>query len=392
MSVLKINMLGEFSMSYEGKMINEQSRRSRKMWALMQYMVTYHEREISQNELIELLWPKGDIENPVGALKTQLYRLRTVLDTLGIPGDNIIVNSMGTYAFNNKLDYEIDFNVFEDTYKRGVEALSDKEKLNCFLQALELYKGDFLHKSSNEQWVTPLNAYYHSIFLRIVHESTEILFSFNQFKDVITICRKAIIIDQFDEAIHIMLIKALLEQGDKQAAKTHYTYVMDLYYNQHAINPSPNLVAMYSDIMRSENMNEANVSAIKSELAEKEDAEGAFLCEYDAFKHIYRLEVRESERSGRTSFIALISVTGRDNTQLTPKQINKTMEKLVAAINSSMRTSDVFARYSASQFVLLLPLATEGTCEAVVQRIVKRFRRDNPKSKAILLYGIEIAG
>ena len=69
-------MLGEFSVTYGENRITEQSKRSKKMWTLLQFLIANHNRDISQSELINLLWGEKSSENPVGALKTSLHRLR----------------------------------------------------------------------------------------------------------------------------------------------------------------------------------------------------------------------------------------------------------------------------------------------------------------------------
>ena len=114
MEKIKITTFGEFSISYGDNVITERSKRSKKMWTLLQFMIANHNRAISQTELINLLWANKNSENPVGALKTSLHRLRACLAELGLPEDKeIIVNSMGSYAFNNSLDCDIDFDSFE---------------------------------------------------------------------------------------------------------------------------------------------------------------------------------------------------------------------------------------------------------------------------------------
>lgn len=390
MEKLKIHTLGEFYISYGEITITEQVKRSKKMWMLLQYLITFHEREISQNELIELLWPKGESNNPVGALKTQLYRLRTMLTELGLPGDEIIINSMGTYAFNNKLDYEIDCNEFEKTVKASAACYSEKERLGCYMKAIDAYKGDFLHKSAMDQWAIPINAYYHTMYLKVVRSALEILYNFKQYNEVVEICRKAILIEQFDESIHSYLMRSLVDKGDRQSAKAHYLYVIDLFYNQEGINPSQRFISLYNNIMRSENEFGADVASVRVELEEKDGSrDGAFFCEYEAFKYIYQLELRESHRSQRPVFLCIITVTDTEHQPLTPKQLSRVMMKLGAVIGRSLRSSDVYARYSASQFVMLFPGANDEVCNMVLQRVIKFYKRENPKSQALLLFNYE---
>jgi two-component SAPR family response regulator len=80
--VLKINMFGEFSMTYGCYTVDDQSNRSKKVWTLLEYLITFRNKEISQTDLIELLWPDEESDNPANALKTLLYRVRSVIDQL----------------------------------------------------------------------------------------------------------------------------------------------------------------------------------------------------------------------------------------------------------------------------------------------------------------------
>ena len=188
MEKLKITMLGEFSMSYGDNVITEQSKRSKKMWTLLQFMIANHNREISQTELINLLWGDKESENPVGALKTSLHRLRACLDGLGLPdGAEIIVNSMGTYSLNSRIDCEIDFDEFDALYKKSTLAQSEKERTTLYLAAIALYKGDFLQRSRSDGWVVPINNYYHSLYLRIVHETIDILYKHKYYTELINV-------------------------------------------------------------------------------------------------------------------------------------------------------------------------------------------------------------
>ena len=393
MGKLKINMLGEFSLSYGDKVITEQSKRSKKMWTLLQFMITNHNREISQNELISLLWGDKESENPVGALKTSLHRLRACLSALEMPeGEEIIVNSMGTYSLNNRLDMDIDFDNFENLYKKSMLAQSEKEKTACYLAAIELYKGDFLHKSKMDSWIVPINTYYHSLYLRIVHDTIDILYKHKYYNDLVNICRKAFEIESLDDKIHYYYIKALLDLGEKAAAKTHYTYVMDLFYNKNGINPSPEFVALYEHTVKDDNAYSADFGILKGQLDNISDGTGAYYCEFAFFKHVYQLEIRDAARNNRPTHLCLITAVSKTQEELELKLQNKVMSRLMECISTSLRSRDVFARYSASQYVLLLTNTTREQAEMVLNRILKRFKRDNPKINCSLLYKFDKAG
>ncbi len=393
MEKLIITMLGEFSITYGDKKITEQSKRSKKMWTLLQFLVANHNRDISQSELINLLWGEKTSENPVGALKTSLHRLRSCLSELELPeGKDIIVNAMGTYAFNNRLDYDIDFDRFEELYKKSLLAQSEKEKTSLSLAALELYKGDFLHKSKDDSWVKPIHAYYHSIYLRIVHDTIKTLYSHKYYADLIEICRKALAIEELDDFIHYYYVKALYETGDKKSAKEHYSYVMDLFYNKHGVNPSPDFIALYEQTVKDDQSYSADFGILKGQLDDVRQESGAFFCEFPFFRHVYQLEVRDASRSGRPTHLCLMTAVSKTQEELEPKLLNRVITKLSLSIKGSLRVRDVYSRYSASQFVLLLTNTTRDQAEMVLNRILKRFKRDNPKLNCTILYRFDKVG
>lgn len=390
MEKLVIHTFGEFYISCGDILLNEQQKRSKKMWSLLQYLITFHNREISQNELIELLWPQGESSNPAGALKTQLYRLRTMLSESGLDGDELIINSSGSYAFNNSIEYEIDYDSFEALVQKSKTSFSDKEKLSCCLDAIDLYKGDFLTKNATEPWVVPINTYYRSIYIKTVITALEILYSFKRYNDVIDISRRSILIEQLNETIHSYLMKALCAVGDKKSAKAHYLYVLDLFYNREGINPSQSFVALYGEMMKSENEFGNGIEEIKAEMSEKSGSGGAFKCEYEAFKHIYQLELRDSVRTGMPVALCVLTVTDKSKLPLSVKKQNSVMQRLSVIIAAALRSSDVYARYSASQYIMIFPKATEELCELISTRIVKQFRHEYAKTDALTVFSYEL--
>ena len=59
--ILQVNMFGEFSLTYGGATIDDSGSRSKKLWTLLEYLLVFRDREITQNELIELLKNKDKI-------------------------------------------------------------------------------------------------------------------------------------------------------------------------------------------------------------------------------------------------------------------------------------------------------------------------------------------
>lgn len=157
-SPLYINMLGEFTLRYGENVISDQEGRSKKLWLLIEYLVTFRGKEISQNDLIDLLWPDDSNGNPANTLKTLVHRARTMVAGLEYENTkNIIIYRRGTYAWNDKLNMVVDLDVFEENIQNaGQKNISIEQKLEYLTNAISIYKGDFLPKVEMETWAVPI--------------------------------------------------------------------------------------------------------------------------------------------------------------------------------------------------------------------------------------------
>jgi DNA-binding SARP family transcriptional activator len=378
-----ITTLGEFSVAYGEAVFAEKDRRSKKMWTLIKYLCAFMDRSVAQDELIKVMWSEGEAGNPAGALKTQLHRLRCALGVLELPENTeLIVSSAGTYSFNNSLGYVVDAVQFEKCYKQSKRNdISEKEQILFAKEAFEMYRGKYLMNSGEERWVIPIRVYYHSIYLRVVHRLIDALYTHKHYAELINVCRRALLIENTDQKIHILLIKALAALGDRDAAKKHYKYVMHILYNELGVNPIPELKELYKETIDADSGAEDSIKTIQQKLKEGsgETEAGAFFCELEVFKNIYRLKMRDAQRSGQRVQICLITIkkSGTNEKESESGKIIAEMKQLHNCISGSLRKSDVFARYSLQQYVLMLSSSCEDTGKMVVNRIASCYRSKN---------------
>lgn len=389
MEEIKITMFGSFSITVGDKKIDETCRRSKNMWTLLEYIITFRGKEIQQNELIDLLY--DDSSNPASALKTQLCRLREVLDELSLScGKEMIVNCPGGYTWNTKLDCYIDADEFEKLCNEAFHSNSDyRSRVDLILRATKLYKGDFLPSQSSESWAVPVVSYYHSMYIKAIYLALDLLFEHGEYAEVISLCRSALIIDQYDEYIYTMKIKALSEQGDKKSARELYHRAVDIFYNKLGVNPSEEFLQLYKETVYDCHDMALDFDRITTLLNEDSDVVGAFYCEYEFFKYIYKLEKKASSRDGRTVHLCVLSVTDENGGELGSKKLSTVMDKLIDCITFSLRSSDVFTRVSLSQYAVLIASATEENINMIMKRITKRFKRDNPRITAKITYNLK---
>ena len=387
---IKVNMLGEFSISSEAGVckVSDKSGRSKKVLTLLEYLITFRGREIPQNELIEVLWPDEDSEEPENTLKTLVHRARASLEPLQVgKGRDLIVTRRGIYSWNNSYDTVVDVEEFARLCQLAEEG-SDEERLEHMLRALRLYKGDFLPKSTAELWAVALSTSYHTLYINTLHEAVRLLTERGRFEEIVDLCQKAASIDPYDEQLHLYIIRAMIKDGMQQAAMHHYQSVTRLYMDEFGITPSKELTELYREITRSVNLPEMNLHIIQEDLREAEKASTAFFCEFGIFKDIYRLLARATWRTGSGVQLALMTVEDPEK-KLTAKQMTLAMSRLRDVISNSLRNSDVFSRYSVSQYILMLPDATMEDGEMVLERIRSNFHKLYPHMNLMFRYNCQ---
>lgn len=127
--LLKIQMLGGFSLSYNNTPIVLERSSVTKATQLLQYL-TYHINEkIPRNTLINMLYGNDDIGNPANNLKVNLFRLRKILASSCLPEGEYIIFKSGMYSFSPNLPVEIDCKVFSDFVNLAKKSEDDDEKI-----------------------------------------------------------------------------------------------------------------------------------------------------------------------------------------------------------------------------------------------------------------------
>ena len=384
-----VTMLGGFRIRVDGNVLTDEINRSQKLWNVLCYLIAHRERTVPQSEFIELFWPEENSANPTNALKTLLYRVRSLLEPLFGEGLEPILSQRGAYAWNPAIACEMDVDRFELLCRRAQDtALPAQKRMALYEEAAEMYRGDYLPKLANQMWVVPISAHYHALYLEAVKEYADLLEHAEKFETMAELCTRASQLDPLDESLHTLIVRALLRQGKDSAALSHYEKATDLLYRNLGVRPSEELRALYREIMDVEERLETNLEVIQANLREAAQRPGAFVCEYGFFKEAYRLEARRSARSGACVHIALITVSLPDGGVPPLGVLNTTMDQLLEVLVHNLRRGDVVSKYSGAQYVVMLPAANFEDSTMVVERIVNAFYRQHRRNFLKLTYRI----
>ena len=376
---IHVQLLGGFGLTVNGRTVEDTTSRSYQVWNLLSFFIANRQKALSQDEIITAIWLDDEIDNPSSALKNLVYRIRTMLTGHDFPyAKDLVIFQQGAYHYNNLLNTQVDSERFEQLCQEALKGADEEEpqvKLPLLLEAIDLYKGDFLPGSAYEGWVVPVKAYYHSLYMKCVYAVLEALHKLKNYEEIERICEQALKIEQLDEKVHKFLIYSQVKQGKQAQALAHYNHVTDLFYRELGVSPSRSLRNLYREITKSVNNVETDLSVIREDLDEAGEVSGAYYCEYEVFKNMYRVEARTAVRTGQAVFIALVTVTDVENKVPSATVLNETMSTLLRVVCRCLRKGDVVSRFSATQYVLMLPILTLENGYMVLERIAKSFHQ-----------------
>lgn len=379
---IEVAMLGEFSITVNGVQLTNLKGRTKRVWMLIEYLIANRHKDISLDELVDVLWEEDECGDPLNALKNLIYRARSILREIAHTGNaEFIKFERNTYAWNNEFDCVIDSEQLVEYRRRAVDRTRpDEERIELFEKAIALYKGEFLPKSSYSSWVISTAAYYSTLYSECVMKVCSLLIDHQRFDEVIQICESALTYTPLEEPVHKMLLYAFISTGQRNRALDHYNHVIDLFYRELGVDITDSMRPLYKQLINSIDHVEIDLSVIKDDLKEAAATNGAYFCDYDVFKSLYRVQARTILRTGQSIFIVLFTLTDLDGDIPEPEISTVAVARLKDAILTSLRKGDAVASYSATQFIVMLPLISYENAETVTSRILQKFRFEYRKN------------
>lgn len=384
---VNICMLGGFSVEIGGRVIVSTDAGGQ-VWNLMEYLVCNRFKALTQEQLIEILW-SDETEDPAGALKNLVYRLRKSFLDAGVPfGKQLVLSSGGVYRWNNDIPCRIDV----EEYEKACAAAQKENELGLRLQyarkAVDLYTGDFLPGAYHRSWVTPINSYYHSLYFKQVYALLAEYERQENWNEMLTVATRATEIDRFEEEAHRCMLLALCRLGQQSQAATHYNKISDLFYRELGSDLSPKLRELFQEISKTDRNGYADLVLLKEDLRE-EKTNGAYYCEYEVFKSMYHVKVRSAVREGTTALLGLVSIASATEERLDNTTRTYAMHVLQRAIKESLRMGDIYSRCTGTQYIILLPQVNFENGEKILTRISRRFKRLYHSKKVRITHSLQ---
>lgn len=384
--VLKVRMLGAFTMEYDNRSISFERNTLTKTNQLLQILFHAGEAGITREQLLLRLFGRDEVTNPSNSLRATVFRLRKLLVAAGFPeNDEFVHIKSGVYRWTTAIPVELDVFLFEKMAKEALESQGEA-RYTGLKNACELYMGDFLPQLGAEEWVVVETVKYKELYERCMVELCELLKERHEYQSLYQVAGSAVALYPYDEW-QVWQLDSLIAQNQMKEATRLYEEMADIMFQELGVTPSEKMTECLAQ-MSSDVANRIDViEEIQDGMNEKEESGGAFYCSYPSFTESYRYMKRIIERSGQSAYLLLCTITdGKGYPLEKGERLEKLSEELKDAICSALRRGDLYTKYSVNQYLALLLDIKQEDCRIVIDRINSRF--ENPSRKNYLKYNV----
>lgn len=247
---LKIYTLGWFGLSREGNPVQCNTKAQLKPLALLKALISYGGRAVSEERLIDTLWPEAAGDAAHNSLKTTISRLR---DLLGIEKAITVkerkVSLDPRYCWVDAWFFERILNQLDNLRIKEMSGDNRMHFLQLSQKAHKMYTGHFLSEYE-EAWTVSFREHLRNKFLRNIAMIGQLYEQAGDFNSAIEIYQKGIDLDDLTEKFYQRLMVCYQKLGRKAEALSVYNRCCKILSAQLSLEPSAETEALKADVMK----------------------------------------------------------------------------------------------------------------------------------------------
>ncbi len=371
--ILRVKMLGGFSLRYDQKEIVLDRNAVSKTTQLLQMILLYAKEGISKAALIDALYGREEVENKNGSLNNTIFRLRKQLKASGLPDSSYIVIQGGICRWDEKIPVQVDCIDLERIMQNGKKAEKKEEKMKAFLQGCRLYTGEFLPNMIGEDWVTVRNIHYRDLYFSCLRELCDYLKAEEQYEEIYQLTTTAAEIYPFEDW-QIYRIDSLIAMARYKEAMEVYEKTAKMFFDELSLPPSKEMMKRFQFMSERISQSAGAIEDIKNKLMEREKTGGAYYCTFPSFVDIYHVISRMMERNGVSVYIMLCTLRIERVSANSQEREREVSLLLKEAIRKTLRRGDFYTKYNEKQYLIMLSGINQENCGKVSGRINSNFR------------------
>jgi DNA-binding SARP family transcriptional activator/pimeloyl-ACP methyl ester carboxylesterase len=206
---------------------------------LLAALLLHAPRVVTVDRLLGLLWENSSPENPAGALRTQVSRLRALLVSVGAPTD-VIASAPNGYRLRHDV-VQGDLHDFETAVERSRSVPDPGHRLELIDDALKLWRGPPFEEFADHIEFLPRIRIIEAQFQLLRERRIECLLGLRRAGEALADADVLILEDPLRERSHALRIEALYRDGRaSDALSAFHAYRLTLR-DELGLDPSPAL-------------------------------------------------------------------------------------------------------------------------------------------------------
>jgi ATP/maltotriose-dependent transcriptional regulator MalT/DNA-binding SARP family transcriptional activator len=244
---LKVYSLGRFGMAIEGTPVLFSGKVQQKPLNMLKALIALGGRNITEEQVTELLWPDAEGDVAHQSFATTLHRLRKM-----IGNDRVVLLSEGKIALN-PLYCWVDSWAFERLAgqicgDRPGRPLSPETLLFLAEKALAIYSGQFMAGETDLPWTISMRERLRSKLLRVISKTGQLLEELDDPARAIRFYQKGLDCDELIEEFYQRLMTCYQKMGNRGEAISTYNRCKTVL-SRLGVTPSPSIDAAYQRII-----------------------------------------------------------------------------------------------------------------------------------------------
>lgn len=241
---LEIQCLGKFVLAQNGLPIQLSRFARRRSLVLLKILLTRYGKPVHREELIDLLWPEGDLQSAGTLLKVAIHYLRRGLAPFAPAGQHspFIITDGDNYLFNTQSPHRLDSQEFLKSADLAAQLEAgghDEEALAAYRRAGDWYAGDYLEEERYSDWCALEREYLRERFLTVLRHTAQLNVYQGNVEAAVLAYRRALQTDHTLEDIHRGLMDALWRAGRRNEALRQYSECRSLLERELGTTPMP---------------------------------------------------------------------------------------------------------------------------------------------------------
>lgn len=370
---LHVTLLGGFSLNYAGDEVVLGRNTGAKFTQLLQLVWLHGEKGISKPEIVRDLYDADELSNPNNSFNNLIFQMRKQMVAAGLPKEDYVVKRGKIYIPDPRVPLEIDTEKFKELCSRAEKESDPATKNELYTKALELYRGELLPESYTKTWVITESVILRDLFDEAVHCVGDYARDQKDYDTMYRTYEKAARIYP-DSDWQAYQIDALICKEEYRQAYQLYDRTVHFYSEEMGLPPSAKMLENYRKMSQKLTSPASRLNEIQSSLQE-DPVSGAYYCAYPSFIDTYHVLERNMERTGYSVFLLLCTLVDYEGKPFANKEkLRERSEALRAAIGISLRRGDIYTKYSASQYLVLLVGSSKEGCDVVARRISHKLK------------------